>query len=211
MSLVALVAIRNIVPHSISISKALLEISTVDAAVLPSVFSKPLGKAVHKLSLKFIAVKVILYSFSMFESVFKVSKIEVAIGFLMLSFSVGQSTPPSALILFNFDVRIFCGGVVAKTEPEKGAPAVFFVLVVLTDIQISICVYLASEATFLVIDIASFIDSSLTIYCDTDSVFFLGSDLPDENFTLCANQFAVGVHEFLYVDDLRKRLIFVEK
>lgn len=134
MSLVALVAIRNIVPHSISISKALLEISAVYAAVLPSVFSKPLGKAVHKLSLKFIAVKVILYSFSMFESVFKVPEIEVTISFLMLSFSVGQSTPPGAFILFNFDVRIFCYRVVAKAEPEKGAPAVFFVLVVLTDI-----------------------------------------------------------------------------
>ena len=211
MSLVAFAAIGNIVPHSISVSKALFEISAVNAAVLPSVFSKPLGEAIHKLSLKLIAVEVILYSLSVFQSVFEVPQIEVAIGLLMLSFPVGQATPPGAFILFHFDVGIFGGGVVAKTEPKEGAPTVFFVLVVLTDIQIAVCVYLASEPTFLVIDITSLIDSSLAIYCYTDSVFFLGSDLPDEDFTLCANQFAVGVHEFLYVDDLRKRLIFIEK
>lgn len=103
----------------------------------------------------------------------------------MLSLAIGKSTPPGALILLDFEVFLLGAGTLALAKPEEGALAMFFVLVVLSDIHIAIGVDLASFSFLLVMPVVSLVDSSISIDRDTlhmmlttFSMLLLVSDLP---------------------------------
>lgn len=103
----------------------------------------------------------------------------------MLSLAIGESSPPGALILLNFEVFLLGAGPFALAEPEEGAPAMFFVLVVLPDIHIAIGVDLASFSFLLIMSVTSLVDSSIPIDRDTlhrmsttFSMLLLMPDLP---------------------------------
>ena len=69
----------------------------------------------------------------------------------MLALAVGKAAPPHALVLFNFGMLPFGSIALAVGEPKEGALPMFFVLVVLAYVHISICVYFAPESLLLVV------------------------------------------------------------
>lgn len=120
----------------------------------------------------------------------------------MLSLTIRKSSPPSAFILLNLVVRILCGCIITKTEPEKGSPAMFFVLVVLSDVEIAIGVYLTAQSALLIIHIIAFINASFAINSHSDSVFLFCPNLSNVNFIFRSHQFAFCTHDGVGIDDL---------
>jgi hypothetical protein len=76
--LIAFTTLVRIIPHSIPVSEALLEVSTVNAAILPGILSKPLRQPIYEFSFKFVSIEVVLHSLSVLEAVLEVSEIEIA-------------------------------------------------------------------------------------------------------------------------------------
>ena len=73
----------------------------------------------------------------------------------MLTLAIRKATPPHTLVLFNFGVLSFGSIALAVCKPEEGALSVFFVLVVLAYVHISICVYFASQSVLLIVVVLS--------------------------------------------------------
>ena len=73
----------------------------------------------------------------------------------MLTLAVGKATPPHALVLFNFGVLSFGSIALAVSKPEEGTLSMFFVLMVLTYVHISIGVYFAPQSFLLIVVVLS--------------------------------------------------------
>lgn len=59
---IAFATLSRIVPYSISVSETLFEVSTVNAAILPGILSKPFRQPIYEFSFKFVSVEVVLHS-----------------------------------------------------------------------------------------------------------------------------------------------------
>ncbi len=57
---------------------------------------------------------------------------------MMLAFAVGKAAPPAALVMLDYNLGVFGTGDFAQTEPEEDAFPVFFILVEVAKVNISI-------------------------------------------------------------------------
>jgi hypothetical protein len=135
----------------------------------------------------------------------------LTVGFLMLAFSIWQSTPPGAFVLFDVVVSLLGGGVVAKTEPEEGASAVLLVLVILSDVEVAIFVYFATQSALLVVGVSALIDATFAVDGHAHPVLLLVPNLPHVHLVLSPYQSALRTHQFIAVDDLTEALVVAEE
>lgn len=116
VSLVTFATLTHIIPHSVPISEALLEISTVNAAVLPSILSKSLRQPIYEFSFEFVTVEIVLHSFTMLQAILELPEIEIAyiVDHIPLVFSCCPSPsgrPPHHVPSYCSTLR--CGSLVA--------------------------------------------------------------------------------------------------
>jgi hypothetical protein len=64
-------------PYAISVSIALLEVSSINTSIYPCILAESLGKSIYEFSFVLIPVKIILDSLSMLEPVFEMPEVKV--------------------------------------------------------------------------------------------------------------------------------------
>ena len=56
----------------------------------------------------------------------------------MFALAVGQPAPPTAFVVLDDDLGVFCAGDLAQTEPKEHPLAVFLVLVEIAEVDVAV-------------------------------------------------------------------------
>jgi len=135
-------------PHSIAVTKTLLEISFEGTFIRPNVLTITLRQSIHILTFIDIAIYEPLCTLSMFQTILEYSDIEISIQLLMQSLTIRQATPPFAFIVLYKIIRLLIFG--WHVKPVELSLPMLLAIQKLPYIQIAIRIDLHAFPIFLV-------------------------------------------------------------
>lgn len=174
-------------PHTITTTVALLEISLIITSISPTVLAEPFGHAINVLAHIMIAVAIMFFPLAMLEAILETASEKITSDLLVHSLAIGQSAPPLSFVVFHKLVRFGVAG--GETEPIEGATTMLFVIKEMPQVEVVIGVDLHTLSTFLVIVELALVKFAITLEVNPPSLSTLAVHLAEVDLVITLDEF----------------------